>query len=90
MELVDLVDLRLGLSWKRHCPSGFMDCLDFHTVTAVIEATASFRHFRLTLHRAFSERILSESFVLVINYQINVGLRLLIFELFSQAYALIK
>ena len=25
----DLVDLKLGLSWKRYCPSGFIQFLDF-------------------------------------------------------------
>ena len=43
-----------------------MDCLDFQTVTAIIDATASFRHFKLALCNMSSERILSESFVFAI------------------------
>ena len=42
-----------------------MDCLAFHTVIAVIDATASFRHLRFAFRMSSSERILSESFVLV-------------------------
>ena len=45
-EDTDLVVLTLDFSLTRHCPSGFMDCLDFQTVTAIIEATASLRHLR--------------------------------------------
>ena len=43
-----------------------MDCFDFQTVTAVTEATASFRHLRLAFCKVTSERILSLSLVLVI------------------------
>ena len=42
-----------------------MDCLAFHTVTATIEATASFKHFKLALCKTSSEQTLSDSFVLV-------------------------
>ena len=65
MEDADLVVLRLVVSLKRHLPSGFMECLAFHTVHAIMEATASFRHLRLALRRTTSELTLSESLVLV-------------------------
>ena len=42
-----------------------MVCLEFQTVTAVIDATASFRHFKLAFRKVSSERILSDSFVFV-------------------------
>ena len=42
-----------------------MDCLAFHTVKAVTEATDSFRHFSLALCKISSERFLSESLVFV-------------------------
>ena len=61
LEDTDLVILRLGFSRNKHLPRGFMDCLDFHTVTAVIEATASFRHFRFALCNTTSDGTLSES-----------------------------
>ena len=44
---------------------GYMNCLDFHTVKAVTDATASFRHFKPALCKMTSERTFSESFVLV-------------------------
>ena len=65
VEDADLVDLRFGVSLKRRCPSGFMECLAFHTVVATIEATASFKHLRFALCRITSERTLSESLVFV-------------------------
>ena len=46
-EDTNLVFLKLGCSLKRHFPKGFMDCFAFQTVIAVIEATASLRHFSL-------------------------------------------
>ena len=52
-------------SLNKHCPIGFMDCLDFQTVTAITDAADSFRHFRFAFLRTSSERILSESLVLV-------------------------
>ena len=42
-----------------------MDCLDFHNVTAIIEATASFKHFSLAFQSTGSDGILSNSLVLV-------------------------
>ena len=65
MEVKDLVVLEVCLSLKRYCPSRFMDCLHFQTVIDITEATASFKHFRLAFCKISSERILSESFVLV-------------------------
>ena len=70
---LDLSDLKhtvevfwIDLSLKRHCPSRFMDCLDFHTVVAIIDATLSLRHLSLAFCKTFSEGIFSESLVLVI------------------------
>ena len=65
-EYIDLVLIRFGLFLKRRQPSRFINFLAFHTVTAIIDATASLRHFRLALARTSSERILSESSVFVI------------------------
>ena len=42
-----------------------MDCLAFHTVIAIMEATASFKHLRFALCRMSSERTLSESLVFI-------------------------
>ena len=47
MEDADLVVLRLVVSLKRHLPSGFMECLAFHTVQAIMEATAS-KYYRVS------------------------------------------
>ena len=57
----DLVHCKLGFSRKRLCPRGSMNVFDFHTVTAVILATASFKHLRPAFCRRTSEWILSES-----------------------------
>ena len=74
----DLVDLILGLSWKRYFPSGFMVIFDFQTVSAVIEATASFRHLRFALCRSFSDGTFSES--LVCNVSSSFSLCLSVFR----------
>ena len=42
-----------------------MDCFDFQTVTAMIEATASLRHLRPAFRKTSTDWILSESLVLV-------------------------
>ena len=39
-----------------------MYCRHFHTLTAVIEAKASFKHFKLALRRTSSEQTLSDNF----------------------------
>ena len=65
-EVADLVHFNFSRCLNRQRPSGFMDCLDFQTVTAMIEATASLRHLRLALSSTVSLRTLSESLVLVI------------------------
>ena len=44
-EVSDLVDFIIDLSLKRHWPSGFIVCLAFQTVIAIMEATDSLRHF---------------------------------------------
>ena len=43
-----------------------MDCFDFQTVIAVIEATASLRHLRFAFLKTSSEQILSDNLVFVI------------------------
>ena len=63
-KVTDLVDLTLCLSLKRLQPRGFIDCFDFQIVTAVIDATASFRHFKWAFWSTSSERTLSDSLVL--------------------------
>ena len=62
---LNFISVVTSFSLKRQRPRGSMDCLDFQTVKAVMEATASFRHFIFALCRVTSERILSVSFVLV-------------------------
>ena len=47
LEFTDLVVLKLSFSLNKRQPSGSMVCFDFHTVTAIIEATASLRLLRL-------------------------------------------
>jgi hypothetical protein len=59
------VFLLLGFSEKRCTPKGFISCLDFQTMTAIADAVASFRQRSPAFERVISERILSESFVLV-------------------------
>ena len=44
-----------------------MDSFDFHTVIAMIEATLSFKHFKFAFCNTSSDRILSESLVLVMD-----------------------
>ena len=66
LEFVNLVVLAHVFFLKRQHPSGSIVCLDFQTVTAVTEATASFRHFKLAFLRTSSDRILSESLDFVI------------------------
>ena len=61
----DRVDLKDCLSWNRQCPRGFMACFDFQTVTATMDATASFRHLRFAFCSMTSERTLSEGLVFV-------------------------
>ena len=46
-EFTDLVVLTHSFSLNKRQPNGSIFCFDFHTVTAVIEATASFRLWRL-------------------------------------------
>ena len=58
--------IKIGFSGKRQFPSGFIERLDFQTVVAMIEATASLRHLRPAFLRTSSEQILSDSLVLVI------------------------
>ena len=50
-EAVNLVILALGFLLKSLTPSGFMVFLDFHTITAMIEATASFKQRRPAFQR---------------------------------------
>ena len=47
-EASDLVVLKVDFSLNKSWPRGFISCQHFQTVTAVTEATASFRHFRLS------------------------------------------
>ena len=47
-----------------------MDCFAFQTDTAVIEATASFKHFRFAFSRTISDHFLSHSLVLVMDLAI--------------------
>ena len=49
-----------------------MVCFDFQTVMAIIEATASFRHLSLAFCKVTSERILSQSLVLVIDRAVDL------------------
>ena len=65
-ELASLVFLTLSFLKKRSCPKGFITCLDFQIRTAIVEAATSFNHRILAFESTTSERILSESLVLVI------------------------
>ena len=65
-EAVNLVILALGFLLKSLTPSGFMVFLDFHTITAMIEATASFKQRKPAFQRVVSDRTLSDSLHFVI------------------------
>ena len=66
IEAVNLVTLALGFSLKSLTPSGSMVFLDFHTITPMIEATASFKQRRPAFQRVVSDLTLSESLHFVI------------------------
>ena len=59
------VCLFFGFSEKSLTPKGFISCLHFHTRVAITEAVASFKQRSPDLASITSERILSESLVLV-------------------------
>ena len=52
-------------SWKSLIPRGSMACLDFHTMIAMMEATASFKQRIPARHSTTSEVNLSEILVLL-------------------------
>ena len=66
LPLIDLVDLEMVLSGKSLVPRGSFAFCDFHTVTAVCEATISFRLRRPAFSRIHFVEIMSFRLVFVI------------------------